>query len=85
MDNNKKKKKSDLDRKKELISKDLDELLKPLLAFVILAGLFGYAGYIYCVDNNHDIRHGIIFGSIFPLVHALQDLLFASPVSPLPT
>ena len=63
--------KSDEDIKKELISKDLNELIKPLLIFVVLAILFGYAGYVYSVDNNQDIKHGIIFGSLFPLGIAL--------------
>ena len=63
--------KSDEDIKKELISKDLNELIKPLLIFVVLTILFGYAGYVYSVDNNLDIKHGIIFGSLFPLGIAL--------------
>ena len=59
------------DIKKDLISKDLNELIKPLFIFVLLAILFGYAGYRYCIDNNLDIIHGIVFGSLFPLVPAL--------------
>ena len=57
--------------KEELISKDLNKILKPLLIFIILVVLFGYAGYVYSIDNNQDIRHGIIFGSLFPLGIAL--------------
>ena len=56
-----------VDIKKELISKELTELIKSLLAFIILAVLFGYAGYTYSIDNNLDIKHGIVFGSLFPL------------------
>lgn len=56
-----KKSKTNSDINKELISKDLTELIKPLLTFVILAILFGYAGYKYSIDNGQDIRHGIIF------------------------
>ncbi len=67
--------KSNQDIKNELISKDLTELLKPLLAFVLLVLLFGYAGYSYSLDNNEDIRHGIIFGSLFPLGIALIKFL----------
>ena len=57
--------------KRNLISKDLDELIKPLVAFIVLIGLFGYAGYTYSICNNLDIKHGIIFGSLFPLGIAL--------------
>lgn len=60
-----------VDIKKELISKELTELIKSLLAFIILALLFGYAGYTYSIDNNLDIKHGIVFGSLFPLGIAL--------------
>ena len=70
-----KKSKSNSDINKELISKDLTELIKPLLTFVILAVLFGYAGYKYSIDNGQDIRHGIIFGSLFPLGIALIKVL----------
>ena len=59
------------DIKKELISKDLNELIKPLFMFVLLSVLFGYIGYRYCIDNNLDIIHGIVFGSLFPLGLAL--------------
>ena len=67
--------KSNQDIKNELISKDLTELLKPLLAFVVFSVLFGYAGYSYSLDNNEDISHGIIFGSLFPLGIALIKFL----------
>lgn len=59
------------DIKKDLISKDLNELIKPLFMFVLLSVLFGYLGYRYCIDNNLDIIHGIVFGSLFPLIPAL--------------
>ena len=59
------------DIKKDLISKDLNELIKPLFMFVLLSVLFGYLGYRYCIDNNLDIIHGIVFGSLFPLGLAL--------------
>ena len=74
MENNNKdieKKKNVIDINRKLISKELDELIKPLLAFIFLTCLFGYAGYTYSVDNNLDIKHGIIFGSLFPLGIAL--------------
>ena len=48
------------DIKKDLISKDLNELIKPLFMFVLLSVLFGYIGYRYCIDNNLDIIHGMI-------------------------
>lgn len=73
--NNDETKKSNQNIKNDLISRDLTELLKPLLAFVILALLFGYAGYTYSIDNNLDIRHGIVFGSLFPLGIALIKVL----------
>ena len=60
-----------VDIKKELISKELTELIKSLLAFIFLTVLFGYAGYTYSIDNNQDIKHGIVFGSLFPLGIAL--------------
>ena len=59
------------DIKRDLISKDLTELIKPLFIFVLLAILFGYIGYKYCIDNNLDIIHGIVFGSLFPLIPAV--------------
>lgn len=74
MENNNKdieKEKNLIKIKRKLISKELDELLKPLLAFIVLTCLFGYAGYTYSIDNNLDIKHGIIFGSLFPLGIAL--------------
>lgn len=49
------------------IKKELTELIKSLLAFIFLTVLFGYAGYTYSIDNNQDIKHGIVFGSLFPL------------------
>ncbi len=68
---NSEKVKNKVDIKKELISKELTELIKSLLAFIFLAVLFGYAGYTYSIDNNQDIKHGIVFGSLFPLGIAL--------------
>ncbi len=68
---NSEKVKNKVDIKRELISKELTELIKSLLAFIILALLFGYAGYTYSIDNNLDIKHGIVFGSLFPLGIAL--------------
>ena len=70
-----KKAKTNSDINKELISKDLTELIKPLLVFELLAILFGYIGYKYSIDNGLDIRHGIIFGSLFPLGIALIKVL----------
>ena len=60
------------DIKRELISKELTEVIKGLLACIGLAILFGYAGFTYCVDNNEDVKHGIVFGSIFPFGIALM-------------
>lgn len=68
---NSEKVKNKVDIKKELISKELTELIKSLLAFIFLTVLFGYAGYTYSIDNNQDIKHGIVFGSLFPLGIAL--------------
>ena len=68
---NSEKVKNKVDIKKELISKELTELIKSLLAFIFLTVLFGYAGYTYIIDNNQDIKHGIVFGSLFPLGIAL--------------
>ncbi len=59
--------KNKLDIKEELISKELTELIKLLLSFIFLGVLFGYTGYKYSIDNNQDIKHGIVFGSLFPL------------------
>ena len=72
---NSEKGKTKLDIKRNLISKDLTELIKPLFTFVVLAVLFGYGGYKYCIDNNLDIIHGIVFGSLFPLGLALINAL----------
>ena len=67
MENNEKNKiKSELEIKKELISKDLAVLLKSVITFLILAGIFGFIGYKYCVDNSENILNGIIYGSLFP-------------------
>lgn len=61
MELNNKKEKSKVDIKNELISKDLNELLKLLIIFVIVAGIFGYIGYVYSLNNNGNIAHDIIF------------------------
>lgn len=67
MDLNKKQDKTKLDIKKELIVDDLSKILSLLIVFLLVAGLCGYAGYVYSKDNNLSIAHGIIFGIIFPL------------------
>ena len=68
MENNEKKEKvkSELEIKKELISKDLTALMKYFITFLLLAGIFGFIGYKYCVDNNESILKGIVYGSLFP-------------------
>lgn len=66
---------SKLDIKKKLISKDLKELLKALVVFLLIEGLFGYIGYIYSKDNNLNINHGIIYGCVFPLGFILLNSL----------
>ena len=58
-------KKIDIERKR--ISEELTELIKLLLAFILLGVSFGYIGYTYSIANNQDIKHGIVFGSLFPL------------------
>ena len=60
--------KDKVDKKRELISKDLNELLKLLIIFIVIAGIFGYIGYLYSSENNQDIAHGIIFFSLYPLL-----------------
>ncbi len=75
MEVNNKKNKSTLDIKKELIANDLNELLKSLIIFFIVAILCGYVGYIYSKDNNLSIARGIIFGILFPLGTGLLELI----------
>ena len=67
MENNEKNKvKSELEIKKELISKDLTVLLKSLITFLLLAIIFGFIGYKYSIDNSENVLNGIIYGSLFP-------------------
>ncbi len=69
-----KKEKSELEIKKELISNDLSKLLGALIIILLIAGIFGYLGYIYSKDNNISISHGIIFGTLFPFGVGLLEL-----------
>lgn len=51
----------------ELKDKELSRLLKNLLLFTIMSCIFGYIGYRFCVDNDYDVKRGIIFGALFPM------------------
>lgn len=66
---------NEVDRKKEikrkLISKDLTKYLKIFIPTIIIGVIFGYIGYKYNLDNNGDLKRGIIFGAIYPLGIAL--------------
>ncbi len=75
MELNSKKEKSKVDIKNELISKDLNELLKLLIILVVVVGIFGYIGYVYSSNNNENIAHDIIFFSLYPLVLGLIKVL----------
>lgn len=57
--------------KKELVSKDLTIYLKIFIPTIVIGIIFGYIGYIYNLDNNGDLKRGIIFGAIYPLGIAL--------------
>lgn len=67
--------KDKIDKKRELISRDLNELLKLLIIFMVIAGIFGYIGYLYSSENNQDIAHGIIFFSLYPLLIGIIKIL----------
>lgn len=56
------------DIKDNLISQDLTELLKLLIAFTILTCVFGYIGYSYSSRNNGDVPHDTIFFSLYPVI-----------------
>ncbi len=66
--------KEKLNIKNKLISEDLSKLLGALVVLFIASGLCGYIGYIFSIDNNLSISHGIIFGIIFPLGVGLLEL-----------
>lgn len=68
MDLKNKEKISKKDKKNNLISQDLTELLKPLIAFTILTCVFGYIGYSYSSQNNGDVPHDTIFFSLYPVI-----------------
>lgn len=73
MNNNEKivKEKNEIGEK--LKDKELMEIIKGLICFFILSGFFGYIGYIFCIDNNYDIRRGITFGILYPIGLALLE------------
>lgn len=58
------------DIKNNLISQDLTELLKPLIAFTVVTCIFGYIGYSYSSQNNGNVPHDTIFFILYPVILA---------------
>ena len=82
MDLKNKEKISKKDIKNKLISQDLTELLKPLIAFTILTCIFGYIGYSYSSQNNGDVPHDTIFFSLYPVILAtIREILGYKKIS----
>ena len=82
MDLKNKEKISKKDIKNKLISQDLTELLKPLIAFSILTCIFGYIEYSYSSQNNGDVPHDTIFFSLYPVILAtIREILGYKKIS----
>ena len=53
--------------KKDLINKDLNDILKGIISFIMLSIIFGYIGYKFCIANNYDVQRGIVFSILFAI------------------
>ena len=43
-------------------------IIGQLIICILLGILFGYAGYVFCKDNNYNLTKGITFGFLFPFI-----------------